>query len=63
MSLKYFWIKSYGPNLMDHLFEKSSLVCLTVQCVAIKIAFLLVRDVHKIFSAFGRMNQIQLYED
>ena len=56
MSLKYFWIKSYGPNLMDHLFEKSSLVCLTVQCVAIKIAFLLVRDVHKIFSAFGRTN-------
>ena len=48
---------------MEHLFEKSSIVCLTVQCVAIKIAFLLVRDVHKIFLAFGRTSQIQLYED
>ena len=34
---------------MDPLLESSSKVCLTVQCVDIKTAFLLVRDVHKIF--------------
>ena len=34
---------------MDPLLESSSKVRLTVQCVDIKTAFLLVRDVHKIF--------------
>ena len=48
---------------MDPLLESSSKVCLTVQCVDIKTAFLLVRDVHKIFWVFGRTNQIQLCED
>ena len=48
---------------MDPLLENSSIVCLTVQCVDIKTAFLLVRDVHKTFSVFGRANQIQLCED
>ena len=63
MSLKKFSIKYYGQTLMDHLFENSSTVCLTVQCVDIKFSFVLVRDVHKIFWVFEKANQIRLYDD
>lgn len=63
MSRKKFSIKSYGQTLMEHLFENSSTVCLTVQSVDIKFSFILVRDVHKIFWVFEKANQIRLYED
>ena len=62
MSLKNYSIKSYGPNLMDLLFENLSIFCLTVQSVGIKTAFPLFRDVHKMFWAFRRMNQFQHYD-
>ena len=63
MSLKNFSMTSYKTYLMEQLFENSSVISLTVQCVDIKIAFLLFRDVHKLFWAFRITHQIQHCED